>query len=448
MLDANKDINPSENFKSSEFSTIMIIAISSAHLAVGLGIIGISTFIPAQLALINWSDTVIAFLLGIATIFELSRIIIGYAQDRYTIFGSYRSNYLLFGIIVQTIGLLLVSQLLGSYLILIGMILFIIGSATVTLTVDAFLVDVSKIENRNKYAAALQFFRLSGFALGGILGAILYDRLKFENFFIFLAFIGFIISMFSFFAIKEDQRYKMTRQKELTTNSWRQDVHFIISQLKYPAVSGMIIFLILYPLGLFLQDPILEPYAIRIFGYNEEGIGRLAGIWGTATLIFIPIGIIFDKKVGRMRSITLGALIGTLGLLLIGWFGLDPFKWKDFNISIFQSSLLFALVLFGVGLGLLTTPGTAVMLDVVAFSYNKTLILSFFGLVLTISRSGASFLAGLVMYFNNYQLLFLIESFFLLSCVIPIYFSYKSLKRENSLRKIEKSEIFRYVDMS
>jgi BCD family chlorophyll transporter-like MFS transporter len=434
-------------------SFLSAIFVSIAHLSVGIGIIGLSTFIPGQLAILNkttgnWPDSLIAILLGIATLFELSRVGIAYLQDRKSIFKSYRRIYVFIGLIVQSTGLLLISQLLGSLLIVIGMIFFTIGSATVSTTIDAYLVDRSDESNRNRYAATLQFFRLSGFAVGGIMGTILYSQLGFKDFFIFLSIFGFVIGLISVLAIRESEDYRALRKEQLSSETVKYDIEVLKKQLKKPIVLGMILFLILYPLGLFLQDAILEPYAVNIFDFNEEGIGRLAAVWGTATLVFIPLGIFFDRRIGRMQTIISGTIIAAFGLWLIAILGLNPLEIKPLDLELYQTSLLLALIVFGIGLGLMTTPSTALMLDVTAISKNKTLILSVFGLAITIGRSGASFIAAIIMTFENYQILFLIESFFLLSSIIPLYFVYKNLKSKNLIKSEEGFEIYASVELN
>ncbi|MHA1332221.1 MAG: PucC family protein, partial [Candidatus Hodarchaeales archaeon] len=114
-----------------------LIGVSIIHLAISLGVIGVYTFIPAQLAIIGWNTTIIAFLLGVATLFEVFRLVIGYLGDNKALLGSYRRNYVIIGLIVQISSLLLISQLLGSILILFGMIFFAIGSAVVATMSDA-----------------------------------------------------------------------------------------------------------------------------------------------------------------------------------------------------------------------------------------------------------------------------------------------------------------------
>ncbi|OLS22673.1 MAG: hypothetical protein HeimC3_29470 [Candidatus Heimdallarchaeota archaeon LC_3] len=448
MINSKIGIPPSNISMKSDIHILTLIFVSIAHLSVGIGIIGLSTFIPAQLALEGWPDTIIATLLGIATLFEIFRLAIGYYQDRYSLFGSFRRNYVLTGLIIQTVGLLMISQLLGSIFIIFGMIFFTVGSATVSTTIDAYLVDKSNDSNRNKFAATLQFFRLSGFAVGGILGAILYSKLKFMDFFIFLSFFGFFIGLISVIAIRESKEYKNDRLSQLSKESAFYDFKILRTQIKQPIVMGMILFLLLYPLGLFLQDAILEPYAIRIFDFNEEGIGRLAAVWGIATLIFIPLGIVFDRKIGRIQTIILGTIIATSGLFLIAMLGLNPGNLKFLNLPMYQNGLLLFLILFGVGLGMMTTPSTALMLEVTVISKNRTLMLSFFGLALTIGRSSASFIAAFIMIFKNYQILFLVECLFLLSSTIPIYYVYKNLKTKDLIKNEEGLEIFSTVDIS
>lgn len=448
MADISSDTFKVYTANSFNLSYISAILVSIAHLSVGFGIIGLSTFIPGQLALLNWPDTIIALLLGIATLFELSRIFIGYFQDRFPFFNSFRRNYVLIGLIIQTLGLLIISQLLGSIFIIIGMIFFTTGSATVSTTIDAYLVDRSSIVNRNRFAATLQFFRLSGFAVGGILGSVLYATIGFETFFILLAFLGFSIGFISVLAITEPSEYKAVRKNQLSTKNIKDDLLILQQQIRKPMVFGMILFLLIYPLGLFLQDAILEPYAVNVFAFAEEGIGRLAAVWGISTLIFVPLGIIFAKKLGKMQTIILGTIIASIGILFVGLSGLDFLDLKSINLTLYQNSLLFFLVIFGVGLGLMTTPSTALMLDVTAISKNKTLLLSVFGLALTIGRSSASFVAAIIMLLENYQILFFVESLFLLGSIIPIFVVYRHLQSTEGITSVDRLEIFINTEIS
>ena len=193
---------------------------------------------------------------------------------------------------------------------------------------------------------------------------------------------------------------------------------------------------------------IYDQNTLILFNFDNSGVGRLAAVWGISTLIFIPFGILFDRKIGRMKTIIVGTITAAFGLVIIAWLGLNPFDLKSVNLSLYQNSLLIFLFVFGMGLGLMTTSSTALMLDVTAVARNKTLLLSVFGLSLTLSRSGASFITALIMVFNNYQLLFLIESSFLLLATIPLYLVYINLRTKNIVENKETLEIFNLADIA
>ena len=186
-----------QKFLNQPSRTGRIFAVSLVHFSIGISIVAVGTYIPAQLASAPyfWSTTAIAFLLGTAILFETFRLVIGYFGDRRSILGSYRRNYVFLGLIVESLGLILISQLIGSILIIVGMILFAIGSATVATISDVYLIDISDASKRSRVGAILQMSRLGGFAAGGIMGLILFERLDFTNFFIFLALFSFIVSL-------------------------------------------------------------------------------------------------------------------------------------------------------------------------------------------------------------------------------------------------------------
>ncbi|MHA1214243.1 MAG: MFS transporter [Candidatus Hodarchaeales archaeon] len=400
-----------------------LIGVSIIHLAISLGVIGVYTFIPAQLAIIGWNTTIIAFLLGVATLFEVFRLVIGYLGDNKALLGSYRRNYVIIGLIVQISSLLLISQLLGSILILFGMIFFAIGSAVVATMSDAYLIDVTNSEIRGKVAASVQFFRLLGFAVGGILGALLYDKLRFEGFFILLAVISFILGLLAITSIKETN---LAVREESNTEVFDFKVRFIIDKFKDRSVLLMSIFLVLFLIGVFAQDAILEPYAVRIFFFTEKNIGRLAAVWGTTTLLFIPLAIYVEKKFGRLMTSATGIIIGALGLLTIAFLGVNPIVISN-ETTQFQILFLLGVAVFGAGVGLATTPSTAIMLDVCSMSGTRTLHLAYFGLISTIGRSAASFIAGIVLIISSYQLLFALELIILISSFIPLIFIQRHL---------------------
>jgi MFS family permease len=408
-------------------STIRLTFISFAHLIIGVGIVALSTYIPAELRFLGWQTEIIAYIIGFVTLFELSRMVVGFFADTHPLFGSYRRNYVVLGFLISSLGFVVIILFINSLFIVLGMVFYTIGSAIMSTMIDAYLIGVSAKQNKNKIAAMTQFFRLSGFALGGILGVIFYGRFNFESFYFLLFGIHIIGSIVSILLISEEPDSVLIKEKEDKTTfiSAQENFKEVFRALISKPVLGMSLFLILYPIGLFAQDAILEPFAIDYLGFQREGIGRMASIWGTTTLIFIPLAIKIEKILGRIPTIFSGLSIASVSLLVISSLALNPPDLlSSSEIQLAQNLLLISLASFGAGLGLMTTPGTAMMFDVCAYNSRLTAsLIAFFGVLITLSRSLASFFAGIIIQFSgNYVLLFTLEAIILFSSLFPLIY--------------------------
>ena len=431
----NRDITSHTNL--TNLSVYRIILISIAHLTIGIGIIALSTYIPAELKFQNWSESSIAYLVGIATLFELSRLIIGYYGDSGKI--TYKRFFLL-GLIISIFGLITIAHTIGSYVVLFGMISFTIGSAILSTIIDAYLISNSKESNKNKIAATTQFFRLTGFALGGILGVILYEKISFILFFYIIAGMHLVASVTAFVLLNETTQ--LNSKKGLIQK--KTEFAELLHALKERAVIGMTIFLILYPIGLFAQDAVLEPFAIGILKVSKSGVGRMASIWGTATLLFIPLAILAEKRLGRVLTIFIGLSMASLALLAIGFLG-TTVPVSDSEIRTSQNTLYILLFFFGAGLGLMTTPGTAMMFDICAHNRMLTTsLIAYFGIIVTLSRATAAFLAGIVLdvTHSNFTLLFSIEAIILFSSLFPLLYVDKLFKTVGIKKNTNKIPVY------
>lgn len=414
-------------------STTRLFLISFAHLTIGMGIVALNTYIPAELRFLGWQTETIAYIIGFVTLFELSRMFVGIFGDSFPLFGSYRKNYIILGFIISSIGFFGIAFFINSILIILFMILYTIGSAIMSTIIDAFLIDESMYENKNIIAAMTQFFRLAGFALGGISGAILYGRLGFQSFYLILILIHTIGSLFPILLVKEVNQTifdsnETPKNRENNSNpiSFRDTTFNLISTLKSRPVLAMSLFLILYPIGLFAQDAILEPFAIDYLRFGRAGIGRMTSVWGTTTLIFIPLAVKIEKILGRIPTIFLGLFIASMSLVMIASLAIRPLELTDVSgILLSQKYLYLSLAFFGMGLGLMTTPGTAMMFEVCSLHDKQTAsLIAFFGVLITLSRSFSAFLAGFFLYFfsQNFYLLFILEAIILFSALFPLFY--------------------------
>ena len=79
------------------------------------------------------------------------------------------------------------------------------GSSILTTLVDGNLTKISVQGDRGRIAAVIQVFRLSGFALGGIVGSILYPEIEFGDFLNLFLIIYITIGLISVLSIEKSE---------------------------------------------------------------------------------------------------------------------------------------------------------------------------------------------------------------------------------------------------
>lgn len=136
-------------------------------------------------------------------------------------------------------------------------------------------------------------------------------------------------------------------------------------------------FLVLYTLGLFLQDPILESFAAEVFGMPISKTTLLNAYWGSGTLVgLLFAGLWFTPKVGKLATARIGCWLVVLSLallLLTGW--LEAMRF-----------LPAVMVLFGLAAGIGTNSALTLMLDLTLPAMAGTFV-GIWGLAQALSRA-------------------------------------------------------------
>jgi BCD family chlorophyll transporter-like MFS transporter len=114
------------------------------------------------------------------------------------------------------------------------------------------------------------------------------------------------------------------------------------------------VFLLLFTLGLFLQDPILESYGAEVFGMPIAATASLNAFWGVGTLAGLSLGgLAVIPRLGKLGAARLGCrmIAAALALLILaGVVTSVPF-------------LQLVMVLFGLAAGIATNAALCLMLD-------------------------------------------------------------------------------------
>lgn len=143
-------------------------------------------------------------------------------------------------------------------------------------------------------------------------------------------------------------------------------------------------FLVLFTLGLFLQDPILESYAAEVFGMSIAASAALNALWGSGTLVGLLLaGLLIAPRLGKFATARLGCqliVVSLLLLVLVGPTGRVPL-------------LQLVMLLFGLAAGIGTNSALVLMLDLTLPEAAGTFV-GVWGLAQALSRALGKVLGG------------------------------------------------------
>ena len=136
-------------------------------------------------------------------------------------------------------------------------------------------------------------------------------------------------------------------------------------------------FLVMFTLGLFLQDPVLESYAAQVFAMPIAATTQLNAFWGIGTLVGLLLGGLWIVPwLGKLPTARLGCRLIVVSLLLLLLCGLAP------NVSV----LKLVMVGFGLAAGIATNSTLCLMLDLTLPEAAGTFV-GVWGLAQAISRA-------------------------------------------------------------
>jgi BCD family chlorophyll transporter-like MFS transporter len=143
-------------------------------------------------------------------------------------------------------------------------------------------------------------------------------------------------------------------------------------------------FLILFTLGLFLQDPILESYGAQVFAMPIAATAQLNAYWGIGTLLgLLFAGLWLVPRLGKMETARLGCRLivaSLVALLLCGFTASVPL-------------LQVVMLLFGLAAGIGTNSALCLMLDLTLPQAAGTFV-GVWGLAQALSRALGKVIGG------------------------------------------------------
>jgi len=341
--------------------------------------------------------TIVAAVLATPLFVSPARVLFGQISDAKPLFGYHRTGYIWAGEALLAIASFLALQVvwqLGNVVqaaggwawttqtcVWTGLLTLIFALYGVALsasstTFTALLVDVSEEDNRSKLVGIVWSMLMVGIIVGAIVSGKLLDRLttdapiailqgSINRLFIIVPAIAFGLALLATVGIEK----KYSQYSSRSTLANREDSITLGRALRILTASrqtGLFFtFLVVMTISLFMQDPVMEPYAAKVFGMPFSESTKLNAYSGIGTLIGLSItGFLIVPRLGKRITTQLGCLLVAIcvGLLsLSGFFG-NPVLLKA------------ALFLFGLASGVTTTGSISLVLDLTAAETAGTYI--------------------------------------------------------------------------
>jgi len=337
-----------------------------------------------------------------------ARVWMGHISDSKPIRGYHRTGYVWLGMGLQAICLFLAIQVVwqlgasaaagwtvvttGWLALLAGMFaLYGLCIATSSTPFAALLVDVSDEDNRSQLVGIVWAMLMVGIVAGAIVGEVLLDNIAPEALQaaitrLFILFPLTVVGLGIVATVGIEKKY--SRYANRSSFAGREDqitLRQAIAVLTASKQTGFFfLFLLVMTISLFLQQPVLEPYAREVFGLS---IGESAGLnqfWGYGILVGIGLsGFLIVPRLGKRHTAMIGCLFTGACFILVILAG----------VTANPTTLRSAVMLFGLGSGILTNSAVSLMLDLTAAETAGTFI-GAWGLAQAMAQASATVLGG------------------------------------------------------
>ncbi|MBR8837651.1 MAG: BCD family MFS transporter [Stigonema ocellatum SAG 48.90 = DSM 106950] len=359
--------------------------------------------------------TLVSVVLAIPLFVSPSRVWFGQMSDAKPMWGYHRTVYVWVGGAIFTVASFLAVQVMWQlntvvssaglwtwttpiigWTMLLALVFAIygLGICASGTAFAALLVDISQEDNRSKVVGVVWSMLMVGIIAGAIISSSLLKQLTPEagigtlqasvnKLFTVVPAIVLGLSIIATFGV--EKKYSQYSTRSTLVN--REDSITLGKAWQIltasPQTGLFFTFLVVLTLSLFMQDPVLEPYAGQVFRMPLAESTKLNVFYGTGILIAYGItGFLIVPRLGKRSTARLGCFLVAMCAVLLGISG----------FSGNPAFLKLVLVLFGLASGVVTTAAVSLMLDLTAAEAAGTFI-GAWGLAQAMAR-GLAVVAG------------------------------------------------------
>lgn len=314
----------------------------------------------------------------------------GFFSDTHPIAGYRRTIYILLGAIV-TAGILVASPWVGLWIaeapttsnLILGFLFFLMEGISTFIAGTAYLAliaDRTTEEERGQATGLVWTMLFVGIIATGISTSIVLGEYSFSSLVTLFSAGGIIavtLGLIALFRQEKQQTFNISR----ASGSFMSALQTVVSSKNS---RWFALFLLLSMFSLFMQDVILEPFGGEVLGLSPAETTRFNVYMGVGLIASMLFGGLFlIPRMGKQWVTKLGCWI------MVGAFTGLAFS----SFWTMKSGLPFVITLLGLGAGLFTVGGVALMMDMTS-SKHTGLFVGAWTLVQALAKGPASLVSG------------------------------------------------------
>ena len=318
-----------------------------------------------------------------------ARVWFGQLSDSRPLRGYHRTGYVWMGLCLQAVVLFVAVQVVwqlgasaasgwsSQTYAWLGLLAFIFAVYGLCISVSAtpftaLLVDISVEDNRSILVGSVWAMLMVGIVAGAIAGQVMLEGVtpetleaRITRMFVIFPVAVMVLGILATIGIER----KYSRYASRSSFADREDKVTLgqaISVLTASRQTGIFFcFLLVMTLSLFLQQPVLEPYAREVFGMSLGESAGLNQFWGYGILVGMGVsGFLIVPRMGKLKA-AMSCCLCTGAWFLLG---------IGSGLSLSSTLLKSAVMLFGLSSGILTNGAVSLMLDLTAAETAGTFI--------------------------------------------------------------------------
>jgi MFS transporter, BCD family, chlorophyll transporter len=364
------------------------------HAAVAMTLVPInSTLNRVMIKEFAISATLVAILASLPYLFSPIQVAIGSFADRHPIMGRRRTPYIVFGLLLCSIGVIVSPQVAFNLYenfwtgIAFGLVAFGAWGMGYNFAAVSYLSLASEIsgeKGRGRTIAVMFVMMIIGIILTALGVSRLVDPYTPEALVRAFWVVGLVALALGLVGLVklEDRMEAVEAPAGEGSYTWGEMLRVIFANRQARLFFWYLIILLTALLG---QDILLEPFAAEAFHMPVYETTRITSIWGGCMLLTLILAGMLEGRVAKKTVARIGGTIALSGFLVIVASGV-----------INQQGVFYTgVVLLGAGTGLATVSNLSLMLDMTTVG-NVGLFVGAWGMANAASRLVGSVLAGAV----------------------------------------------------